>query len=425
MPGDGSGGSRSSCSRQAGTGVSTVTQMAAKPLASARATRSRVSSRSVNQYSWNHGLVTVGPTSSNRTLAPELMTIVVPRASAARAVASSASGCAKRWRAVGANRIGSAIVRPRTVIEVSMWLTSMSAALPEPPARVRLDVAAGRRAGPGRAGDEVVALDRHPLPRERLELLHREDPRQLLRLEIGRPSAHLVDHVPTSFVCQPASFLYLIRCGWSAAVPELAVAELLVLGEVALEPADLAVALEREHVRRDPVEEPAIVADDDGAAGERLEAGLERPERVDVEVVGRFVEQQDVAARLQQLGQVDAVPLAAGQLADGLLLVRAAEVEARHVGAGGQLAGADLDELVALGDLVEDRLVGGQVVAALVDVAQLDGVADRDRSRRRAAPAPTIIRNSVVLPAPFAPMIPTMPAFGSEKVRSSMRILSP
>ena len=126
MPGDGSGGSRSSCSRQAGTGESTVTQMAANPLASARATRSRVSSRSVNQYSWNHGFVTVGPTSSNRTLAPELMTIVVPRASAARAVASSASGCANRWRAVGANRIGSAIVRPRMVTEVSMWLTSMS-----------------------------------------------------------------------------------------------------------------------------------------------------------------------------------------------------------------------------------------------------------------------------------------------------------
>ena len=99
-------------------------------------------------------------------------------------------------------------------------------------------------------------------------------------------------------------------------------AELLVLGEVALEPADLAVALEGEHVGRDPVEEPAIVADDDGAAGERLEARLERPERVDVEVVGRLVEQQDVAARLEQLGQVDPVALAAGQLADRLLLVR-------------------------------------------------------------------------------------------------------
>src|SRR5579864_5663073 len=49
---------------------------------------------------------------------------------------------------------------------------------------------------------------------------------------------------------------------------ELPVAELLVLGEVPVEPAHFRVALEGEHVRRDPVEEPPIVADDDRAAGE-------------------------------------------------------------------------------------------------------------------------------------------------------------
>jgi hypothetical protein len=64
-------------------------------------------------------------------------------------------------------------------------------------------------------------------------------------------------------------------------------------------------------VGRDAVEEPAIVADDDDAAGERLQARLERTERVDIEVVGGLVEQQDVAAGLEQLGQMDAVALAA------------------------------------------------------------------------------------------------------------------
>ena len=78
---------------------------------------------------------------------------------------------------------------------------------------------------------------------------------------------------------------------------------------------------------RDPVEEPAVVADHDDAARERLEPGLERAQRVDVEIVGRLVEQQHVAAGLEQLGEVDPVPLAAGQLADHLLLVGAAEVE--------------------------------------------------------------------------------------------------
>ena len=48
---------------------------------------------------------------------------------------------------------------------------------------------------------------------------------------------------------------------------------------------------------------------------------FERAQRLDVEVVGRLVEQQHVAAALQHLGQVHAVALAARQLADQLLLV--------------------------------------------------------------------------------------------------------
>jgi hypothetical protein len=38
---------------------------------------------------------------------------------------------------------------------------------------------------------------------------------------------------------------------------------------------------------------------------------------------------------------------------------------------------------------------------------------------------PMIMRNSVVFPAPFGPMIPTMPARGRENVRSSMSSKSP
>src|SRR5688500_692229 len=45
---------------------------------------------------------------------------------------------------------------------------------------------------------------------------------------------------------------------------------------IALEPDDLAVALEREDVRGDAVEEPAVVADHDGAAGKRQQPLFER-----------------------------------------------------------------------------------------------------------------------------------------------------
>jgi hypothetical protein len=83
----------------------------------------------------------------------------------------------------------------------------------------------------------------------------------------------------------------------------------------------------------DAVEEPAIVRDHDRAAGEVQQRFLERAQRLDVEVVGRLVEQQHVAAALQQLREVHAVALAAGQLADPASAARALEVEAADVGA--------------------------------------------------------------------------------------------
>ena len=119
----------------------------------------------------------------------------------------------------------------------------------------------------------------------------------------------------------------------------------------------LAVALEGEDVRRDAVEEPAVVADDHGAAGIVEQRLLERAQRVDVEVVGRLVEQQQVGALLQHLGEMHPVALAAGELPDLLLLVGAAEVEQRAIGAAGDLAAAEIDLVAPAGDLLPDRVV--------------------------------------------------------------------
>src|SRR5690606_41514107 len=65
----------------------------------------------------------------------------------------------------------------------------------------------------------------------------------------------------------------------------------------------LGVPLERQDVGGDPVEEPAVVADDDRAAGEGGERVLQGPQGIDVEVVGRLVEQEHVAGALDQPGQ--------------------------------------------------------------------------------------------------------------------------
>src|SRR5690606_18351615 len=116
---------------------------------------------------------------------------------------------------------------------------------------------------------------------------------------------------------------------------------LLVGSEVALEPVParrvLRGALVGEHVRRHTVEEPAVVGDDDGAAREVEQRVLERPEGLDVEVVGGLVQEQQVAALLERQRQVEAVALATGEDARRLLLVRPLEPELRDVGARGDL----------------------------------------------------------------------------------------
>src|SRR5690348_1894945 len=66
---------------------------------------------------------------------------------------------------------------------------------------------------------------------------------------------------------------------------EAALLVLLVIGEVALEPFHVAVALEGEDVGGDAVEEPAVVRDDHGTARVILQRLFERAKRIHIEVV--------------------------------------------------------------------------------------------------------------------------------------------
>ena len=109
--------------------------------------------------------------------------------------------------------------------------------------------------------------------------------------------------------------------------------------EVAFEPFDVAVALEGEDVGGKTVEEPAVMGDDHGATREVHQGFLQGAQRIDVEIVGRFVEEQDVGFALQHLGEMHPVALAAGEDADLFLLVGAFEIEGaahRHQGFPGR-----------------------------------------------------------------------------------------
>src|SRR5262245_36086494 len=82
-----------------------------------------------------------------------------------------------------------------------------------------------------------------------------------------------------------------------------------VVCEVALKPLHVAFALEGQDVSGHAIKEETIVADDYGAASEILQCCLKRRKCFGVEIVGGLVEQKQVAAFLQHLGQVDAVAL--------------------------------------------------------------------------------------------------------------------
>src|SRR5690348_6721027 len=150
----------------------------------------------------------------------------------------------------------------------------------------------------------------------------------------------------------------------------------LVILVVALEPFDMAFAFEGEHVRRHAIQKPAIMADDHGAAGKILERRFEGPERLDVEIVGRLVEEDEIGAGLQHLGEMHAVSLAAGELPHFFLLVAALEIEGADISAALYVALSELEHVKAARNLLPHRLVAIERLARLVDVADLYRISD-------------------------------------------------
>jgi hypothetical protein len=132
----------------------------------------------------------------------------------------------------------------------------------------------------------------------------------------------------------PLQFPILHPHGLVRRRPEPFVPRLFVIGEITLVPDHRAVALKRENVGGDTVQKPAVMAYHHHAAGKIEDRLFERLQGLDVEIVGRFVEEQHVAAALQEFGKVHAVALAARNLAHQALLVGTGKVELAHIRAG-------------------------------------------------------------------------------------------
>ena len=135
---------------------------------------------------------------------------------------------------------------------------------------------------------------------------------------------------------------------------------------------------------RDRVEQRAVVRDEQHRAGERVERRLERLAALEVEVVRRLVEDEEVRARGDDEREREPPPLAARERADRLLVLLPAREEeaaeqrsARRAAAGRSRRCAQSSTRAALVEL--DLVLG--------EVRGLDAVAEPDRPRGRLARA--------------------------------------
>lgn len=95
-------------------------------------------------------------------------------------------------------------------------------------------------------------------------------------------------------------------CG--SAKPGLSVS--LIFGVVAFEPDHFAVTLKGKHMCGDTIEEPPVVANDHGTAGEILQSLFQGTHGIYIKIIGRFVKQKDVGLFLEHAGKMYAISFA-------------------------------------------------------------------------------------------------------------------
>jgi hypothetical protein len=135
------------------------------------------------------------------------------------------------------------------------------------------------------------------------------------------------------------------------------------------------------------VQELAVVAHQQQRALELEQQLLEQVERLDVEIVRRLVEHQQVERAREQPRQQQPVALPAAQRAHRRARPLGREEEVLQVAEHVPLLAADAHPLAAVGDAVEDAAVRVELLAQLVVVRDLEprAVTDRARVRRQLA----------------------------------------
>ena len=196
-----------------------------------------------------------------------------------------------------------------------------------------------------------------------------------------------------------------------------------------------------------PVQQVAVVADDEHGVRVAREEALEPDRALEVEVVGRLVEQQHVGPREEHRGQRHPHPPAAGEVGAGAPLRRGVEAEAaagsrppaprpnaprcRRAASGSRRSGGrPCASSASASSAARSTSAASTVSTRLSRVAGASCATPPIRARfgtsispASSGSSPRISRNSVVLPLPLRPTKPTLWPPGISTEASSNRRL--
>ena len=138
------------------------------------------------------------------------------------------------------------------------------------------------------------------------------------------------------------------------------------------------VLLEGEDSRHDAVEEVPVVGDDDDDAGEVVEIVLEHLESLDIEIVRRLIEDQDIRGAHQDLEKAEPALLPAGELPDERVLHFRVEEKALAHDGGRRQPVLRADVLRRVADEVDDARALVEGLIFLTEVPDFYGLSDLD-----------------------------------------------
>ena len=147
---------------------------------------------------------------------------------------------------------------------------------------------------------------------------------------------------------------------------------------VAFEPGHGTVALEGQNVSRNAIEKPAVVGYHDGAAREVEYGFCQSTQRLDVEIIGRFVENHEVGGAREQFVQDHAITFAARQETDRRHGAFGTEQETTQITYHMHFAAIDDDVVATIANHFSDSLVRIQLLTQLIEIADFEMFAELD-----------------------------------------------